>query len=205
MIMTNILYSFRRCPYAMRARMALKYSGIQVEIHEVSLKDKPKAMLELSPKGQVPVLVIRNKVIDESMKIMFLSLLVSDPDGWIHEDEKIMQQVEDLITMNDNSFKENLDNYKYFSKEQKQSLEECRAKGEEFLKILEEKLSHNKYLFGDKMLCCDIAIFPFIRQFAHVDKEWFYQSPYKNLQKWLDHLLASDLFHAIMIKDLKEL
>lgn len=203
--MTNILYSFRRCPYAMRARMALKYSGIKVAIHEVSLKDKPKALLELSPKGQVPVLVIHNKVIDESMKIMFLSLLVNDPDGWIHEDEKIMQQAEDLITMNDHSFKEHLDHYKYFNKEQTQRLEECRAKGEEFLKILEEKLSQNRYLFGDKMLCCDIAIFPFIRQFAHVDTEWFYQSPYKYVQKWLDHFLESTLFNDIMIKDLKAL
>lgn len=203
--MTNILYSFRRCPYAMRARMALKYSGVKVKIHEVSLKDKPQSLLDISPKGQVPVLFINNKVIDESMEIVYFALSVNDPDGWINQDEKIITQIEELITINDNSFKENLDKYKYFDENKGESLESCRSKGEEFLKILENELSENNYLFGNKILYGDIAIFPFIRQFVNVDKTWFYQSPYKNLQKWLDNLLESKLFNDIMIKNLKEL
>ena len=181
--MTNILYSFRRCPYAMRARMALKYSGINVQIYEVSLKDKPESMLKISPKGQVPVLVMNNKVIDESRDIISFALSVNDPDGWLSQDEEIKKQIEALITMNDHSFKENLDKYKYFDKNQTESLEKCRLEGEEFLKILETKLSKNNYLFGNKILYGDIAIFPFIRQFAHVDKIWFDQSSCKKLTK----------------------
>lgn len=204
--MTNILYSFRRCPYAMRARMALKYCGIKVKIHEVSLKDKPESMLKISPKGQVPVLVTSDKkVIDESMEIISFALSVSDPDGWLSPDEKTHQIMEELIYINDTSFKENLDKYKYFDKNQEISVEKCRAHGEEFLKILESRLRKNKYLFGDKIHYGDIAIFPFIRQFAHVDKIWFYQSPYQGLQQWLNDFLESKSFREIMIKDLENL
>jgi glutathione S-transferase len=190
----------------MRARMALKYSGIKVKIHEVSLKDKPASMLKLSPKGQVPVLLINNeKTIDESRDIIAFALSVNDPDGWLSKDKKILTEIEKLITINDNGFKESLDKYKYFTKQQTESLESCRSKGEEFLKILEEKLSENTYLFGNKISYGDVAIFPFIRQFAHVDKTWFYQSPYNNLQKWLDNFLESKLFNDIMPKGLAEM
>lgn len=204
--MTHILYSFRRCPYAMRARMALKYSGVKVKIHEVSLKNKPESMLQISPKGQVPVLLTSDgRVIDESMDIILFALSLRDEDGWLGKDENVRKQMDEYIKINDNGFKKSLDQYKYYDGRKAGSLEEYRSQGEEFLAILDKQLRDKQYVFGDKMLYGDIAIFPFIRQFAHVDKEWFYQSGYDYVIKWLDNLLASALFKEIMVKDLQAL
>lgn len=201
----NVLYSFRRCPYAIRARMALKYSGISVVIYEVSLKDKPTCLLKISPKGQVPVLVTKGVVIDESMAIILYALSEHDPDGWLGKDDRIRAQMSELVLMNDTHFKKNLDAYKYFDINDETSLSNCRANGEAFLKLLENRLNESEYLFGDKMSYVDISIFPFVRQYAHVDLPWFSQAPYPKVQKWLAHWLASTLFNEVMVKGLKEL
>ena len=196
------LYSFRRCPYAMRARMALRYSGIPVDIHEVSLKAKPQEMLRLSPKGTVPVLVLQDgTVIDESLDVMRYALAQNDPDDWLMQGRN--EQVtlaESLIAENDNAFKAALDRYKYAIRYPEKSREESRAEGEVFLQQLENLLGNTRYLCRDTCSYADIAIFPFIRQFALADEAWFAQSPYTALQNWLDGLIKSQLFLGIMEK-----
>lgn len=197
-----LLYSFRRCPYAMRARMALRYSGLPLEIHEVSLKAKPEEMLRLSPKGTVPVLVLPNgTVIDESLDIMRWALTENDPDDWLmlgHSEET--QLAAALIMENDGPFKQALDRYKYSIRYPEQPRDDYRAQGEVFLTRLEGLLSDKPWLCRDACSYADIAIFPFIRQFASADETWFSQSPYPNLQDWLQALITSSLFIQIMQK-----
>jgi len=190
-----ILYSFRRCPYAMRARMALKYSGINVEIREVKLSNKPQEMLNYSSKGTVPVLILSNaQVIDESLDIMLWAISQHDPNNWQLEEFK------QLIDENDSVFKQYLDKYKYSVRYPEHSTEYYRQQGEVFLQQLEQNLAKHKYLLCDQITIADVAIFPFIRQYAHVDKQWFDQTPYRQLQTWFDEFLQSDLFNAIMKK-----
>ena len=200
-----ILYSFRRCPYAIRARMALVYSQQTVQLREVVLKNKPIAMLQASQKGTVPVLVLAdtsagNKVIDESLEIMLWSLERYDPKKWLPINAKNHAIQLSLIEHNDNTFKRHLDHYKYADRFPEQSAEFYRSQSEGFLQTLDSKLRLNQYLFGPTPTLADIAIFPFIRQFAHVDKAWFDQTDYPKLQAWLDHFLQSDLFNRIMPK-----
>jgi len=198
-----ILYSFRRCPYAMRARMALKYSGVKLEIREIILRDKPQAMLQASPKGTVPVLMLPNhKIIDESRDIMNWAISINDPQAWQKGyAEAELNTINALIDKNDSSFKVNLDRYKYPNRYVEATALDYRQKGEEFLQELEALLQSNQYLFADKISIADIAIFPFIRQFAHVDKEWFFNNDsYPKLQKWLNGLMESKLFLSIMTK-----
>lgn len=197
-----ILYSFRRCPYAIRARMALQYSGVDVELREVVLSQKPESMLSYSPKGTVPVLVLADAtVIDESRDIILWALAVNDPDQWLLENNKeFLGVAETLIDENDSSFKQSLDNYKYNERCLEHPADYYRAKGQAFLEKLEARLSVSKYLMSDRLSVADIAIFPFVRQFAFVDKVWFFQTPYKNLQIWLDDILQSALFEKIMRK-----
>lgn len=192
-----ILYSYRRCPYAMRARMALHYAGIKVEIREIALRDKPQHMLAVSPKGTVPVLVLADgKIIDESLDVMTWALAQNDPDTWLTSDPRCVE----LIAENDGSFKRALDQYKYASRFPEQSAEHYRQQGEVFLAKLEALLSHHRYLLGNNLTQADIAIFPFIRQFSMVDAAWFAASDYPCLRNWLDALVASDLFESIMKK-----
>lgn len=195
-----ILYSFRRCPYAMRARMAIRAASIKVEHIEVALKNKPQSLLDYSPKGTVPVVVTSDgKVIDESRDIMLWALQQSDPDNWLlNNDKSIQDRMTQLINQCDTEFKPLLDRYKYFDRHPEQTQEEYRIQAEVFLKTLEENLSTNIFLIDEKMRFADVAIFPFIRQFAGVDNNWFAQSPYKNLQRWLDTCINSDLFKAVM-------
>ena len=195
-----ILYSFRRCPYAMRARMAIRAAGIKVEHIEVALKNKPQSLLDYSPKGTVPVVITPNgKVIDESRDIMLWALQQSDPNNWLLKDDQLkQQQMTRLIDKCDTEFKPLLDRYKYFDRHPEQTQEEYRHQAEVFLKILEDNLSKNIFLTDEVMRLADVAIFPFIRQFAGVDNSWFAQSPYKNSQRWLDACINTDLFKAVI-------
>ncbi|MGP6421421.1 glutathione S-transferase [Pseudomonas putida] len=193
----NTLYSFRRCPYAMRARMALRYSEVPVEIVEVSLKAKPAAMLAISPKGTVPVLDANGQVIDESLEIMRWALAQHDPDDWLLGGDS---RIAELIEANDQGFKVHLNRYKYAERYPEQPMEVYRAEGALFLQRLDELLEGRDYLLSDHLSLADVALLPFVRQFAHVDREWFAQTPYIRLQAWLQRLLESDLFTSIMKK-----
>ena len=193
----NTLYSFRRCPYAMRARMALRYSGVPVEIVEVSLKAKPAAMLAISPKGTVPVLDANGQVIDESLEIMRWALAQNDPDDWLLGGDS---RIAGLIEANDQGFKVHLNRYKYAERYPEQPMEVYRAEGALFLQRLDGLLEGRDYLLSDHLSLADVALLPFVRQFAHVDREWFAQTPYVRLQAWLQGFLESELFTAIMKK-----
>jgi len=197
----NTLYSFRRCPYAMRARMALRYADVPVEIVEVSLKDKPAQMLALSPKGTVPVLDADGVVIDESLQIMRWALAQNDPDDWLLAGDSFAALwMEKLIQGNDQIFKTALNRYKYAERYPEQPMEAYRAEGGLFLQKLDELLEGREYLLADHQSLADIALLPFVRQFAHVDREWFAQTPYVRLQAWLQRFLESELFTSIMKK-----
>ena len=196
-----ILYSFRRCPYAMRARMALYTSNIDVELREVHLANKPFEMLAASSKGTVPVLVTTNEVIDESIDIMRWALSINDPQGWLSAySTEIISDMDSLIVENDTNFKQHLDHYKYAERFPEFSEQYYREQGETFLGLLEQRLNSSTYLFSEQVSFADIAIFPFVRQFASVDKVWFEQSPYTRLQHWLQSLIASDNFISVMAK-----
>lgn len=194
----HILYSYRRCPYAMRARMALTKANIAFEIREISFRDKPSSLLQVSPKGTVPVLVLEEgDVIDESIDIVFWALTLNDPDNWLAIDREVADA---LIAENDGDFKINLDRYKYPERFPDMPQADYRARGETFLQKLEKRLNQHQYLMCDTVSVADIAIFPFIRQFANVDRAWFDTATYPRLRDWLNALLAWDLFEAIMKK-----
>lgn len=197
-----VLYSFRRCPYAMRARMAIAVSAVVVELREVDLRSKPVEMLAASPKATVPVLVLEDKtVIDESLGIMHWALNQNDPEHWLDSfSDEQQNRMADLIEENDTHFKQQLDHYKYADRFPAQSQEYYRSQGEDFLKKLNKRLQHTACLFGDRLSLADIAIFPFIRQFAHVDKKWFESTEYSHLQQWLAVLLESETFSVAMQK-----
>jgi glutathione S-transferase len=198
---TPTLYSFRRCPYAMRARMAVRYAGCAVEIVEVSLKAKPVEMLERSPKGTVPVLVLGDQVLEQSLDIMRWALAQSDPDDWLMADDEVARLlIADLIARNDGSFKTSLDQYKYAVRYPEFSQEEYRQRGEVFLSELEDRLGSQRFLVSDHLTLADVALAPFVRQFCFVDPEWFWQSPYPKLREWLQRFLESALFIQAMQK-----
>ncbi len=193
------LYSFRRCPYAMRARLGLLYAKIPVELREIILKNKPPQMLDISPKGTVPVLQLSDdRVIEESREIMTWALGQHDPQGLL--DSKILEQANALIDNNDNEFKPWLDRYKYADHYPEMTQIEYRQRGEAFLQILEDLLTQNDYLLGNSISIADIGIMPFVRQFAHVDRDIFYDLPYPNLQHWLQYWLKHPLFIQTMTK-----
>jgi|TARA_R100000455_G_scaffold14891_1_gene7162 glutathione S-transferase len=196
-----ILYSFRRCPYAMRARMAILGSGRPVELRNILLKDKPPEMLTASPKGTVPVLVLDNgDVLEESIDIMLWALSGHDPDGWLPHDRTASDTAFDLIAENDGHFKTNLDRYKYHVRFPDHPREAYRAEGEAFLSRLEQRLASNRYLLGERQTLADIAIFPFIRQFANVDPDWFANAPYPRVRAWLTDFTNGTAFRDIMKK-----
>lgn len=193
-----ILYSYRRCPYAMRARMALWAAKIQVELREVSLREKPQHLLQISPKGTVPVLQLADgTVLEQSLDIMRWALLQNDALGWLKED---MLMVDSLISVNDGEFKKALDRYKYPERYPEQSVLFYREQGEQFLRRLEALLTEHRFLLGDSASMADVAIFPFIRQFAAVDAQWFGQSAYSRLREWLAGWVGGELFAEVMQK-----
>lgn len=182
--------------------MALRYSSIPVDIHEVSLKDKPAEMLKVSPKGTVPVLVLQGgTIIDESLEIMRWALAQHDPEHWLMSGcAEQVALAETLIAENDSSFKQALDRYKYSIRYPEESSEVYREQGEIFLAKLETLLDRTPFLCRSARSYADIAIFPFIRQFASVDDEWFTTSPYPRLRQWLSQLVDSPLFMQVMQK-----
>jgi len=193
------LFSYRRCPYAMRARMALVESNIEFDIYEISLRSKPREMLLISPKGTVPVLRLGKLVLDESLEIM----------KWAYENSnnhslsmmpKDTLIVDELISLNDGQFKESLDCYKYYERFPEKSKLEHREHCCLFIDILEQRLEKMPFLMGDKRTIVDISIFPFIRQFVGIDQDWFGKSKYTRVRKWLATLIDSELYKKIMEK-----
>ena len=195
----DCLYSFRRCPYAMRARLGVLFAGLQVGLREVTLKNKPAQMLAISPKGTVPVLELADgAVIEESRDIMVWALEQQDPQGLL--EATIFPKANDLIEQNDNEFKYWLDRYKYADRHPELSPNEHRANTEPMITDLNDQLKDRSFLLGEQLTLVDVALFPFIRQYAHVDKKWFDQLPVPHLQRWLSHFLNSPLFQVVMTK-----
>ncbi len=189
-----ILYSFRRCPYAMRARMALLVGGAAFDRVEVKLCDKPAALLAASPKGTVPVLVLPDgRVIDESLDIMRHALATNDPEHWLAGDDT------SLIAANDGPFKHHLDRYKYPDRHDSNAPEH-RAAGLVLLGVLETRLAGMTNLCGNTCSLTDIALIPFVRQFAAVDRNWFAAQDIPQVQRWLAMHVASDVFVMAMVK-----
>ena len=178
--------------------MALKYAGIQFEHREIALRNKPKSMLLASPKGTVPVLCINQIVLDQSLDIMRWALEQSDPDGWSKVDE-----VESSIWIekNDGPFKALLDQYKYLNRFPDLRREDVvSAAIDLMLQPMEMRLNSSQYLLGNQMSWVDVAIFPFIRQFAAVNQTWFDEQAFASLQNWLNQHLQSELFRSVMDK-----
>ena len=202
--MSVVLYSYRRCPYAMRARMALWCAEIALDVREISLRDKPPELLAISPKGTVPVLHCADgQVIDQSLDIMRWALQQYDPLGWLRweEDSEDFARQESLITCNDTTFKYWLDRYKYAERypEFDQTYYRHQALSCQ-LEVLEQRLSQSAFLGGETADLSDVALFPFIRQFAAVDTSWFDASPYSATRQWLRGWVESELFKKIMAK-----
>ncbi|MDF2365699.1 glutathione S-transferase [Sneathiella sp.] len=196
-----VLYSFRRCPYAMRARMAIACSGAIVELRDILLKDKPAEMITASPKATVPVLMLADgEVLEESLDIMLWALAQNDPESWLPEDRTARKEIFALIEENDGPFKSSLDRYKYHIRFPEKLREDYREEGEAFLRKLEQKLSDRPFLMADKVTLADIAIFPFVRQFANSDITWFNAAPYPHLHRWMEGFLSSERFAYIMKK-----
>ncbi len=191
-----VLWTFRRCPYAMRARLAIAASGCQVELREILLKDKPAPFLAASPKGTVPVVVTGDQVIEESRDVMQWALSQHDPEGWLD----MPDNGHALIDACDGPFKQALDHTKYAVRfpDRDENLE--RAKALTHLQDWNDRLLRTAFLMGPRRTLADMAILPFVRQFANTDRAWFDAQGLTALTKWLDDFLLSDRFNAIMTK-----
>ena len=201
--MSAILYSFRRCPYAMRGRMGLKVSGLDYEHREIILRDKPQEMLDASPKGTVPVYIKDDgEIIEESLDLLNWALAQNDPLGWLDCD---MTEANALIKANDTDFKHHLDRYKYASRYSDKAKRGDidmghRLEAEKHIQNLENKLVVGPFLLGNKQTIADIAIFPFIRQFSNVEPDWWAIAPYPKTRNWLLSHVESALFKSTMRK-----
>ena len=199
-----VLYSFRRCPYAMRARLALHASGLAHEHREVVLKNKPAHMLALSPKGTVPVLWLRGtageKVLEQSLDIMLWALGQHDPQCWLPASDEAMADARTLITHNDGPFKQQLDRYKYPNRSGLDSGAADRDEAALWLQTLDARLGTQFFLTGHRWGLADAAIAPFVRQYAHTDPAWFAAQPWPALRPWLAAFESSARFVAIMVK-----
>jgi len=196
------LYSLQNCPYAMRARLGLLVAKQTVKLRAISLKDKPLEMLQASPKGEVPVLVLSDSsVIDESLEIMLWALTQSDPDNLLYSDTpKTRTAMFELVHTHDTTFKIWLEKYKHAKRYHDISKDHYRQQCELFILQLEQRLKSHTYFMGDKPSLADYAILPFIRQFSRVERSWYLQAPYPNLQRWLTTHLQSKLFSKAMTK-----
>ncbi|MFA5488076.1 MAG: glutathione S-transferase [Candidimonas sp.] len=196
-----VLYSFRRCPYAMRARLALAAGDSRCELREVVLRDKPQAMLAVSPKATVPVLVLADgTVIDQSLDIMLWALRRHDPWSWMQPESGDLAQMLAMIRECDASFKRCLDRYKYPDRYDLASGIPYREQARPWLHELDCRLRTDAYLFGRRAALADMAVLPFVRQFAHVDKAWFDGQDWPGLSRWLTAWMRSELFERIMQK-----
>ncbi len=196
-----LLYSFRRCPYAMRARMGLFAANKQVELREIVLRAKPAHMLEISPKATVPVLLLMDgQVIDESLDIMLWALGNNDPQGWLQPDKEKLDDMLALIAELDGSFKHHLDHYKYASRYEGADAVAHRSMALVALAPLCARLERTTQLFGERVSLADIALFPFVRQFANTDRDWFDDQAPHCLKNWLVGHETSDLFANIFLK-----
>ena len=185
----------------MRAHMALKKSGLKIERREVDLKQMPDELLKASTKATVPVLVLPGEIVfDESWDILKWAIAQKDPDNWLGDNKQFLPDTEMLVETNDFSFKNDLDRYKYADRFPEHSAEHYRHACEDFIEELEAMLSINKSLLADQLSIADIAVFPFVRQFSLVDKNWFDQSSYTNVQRWLENLINTELFKNIFQK-----
>jgi len=191
-----ILWTFRRCPYAMRARLAIWSSGQKVALREILLKDKPAPFLAASPKATVPVVQDGDIVIEQSREVMLWALGRNDPEGWL----EMPQEGHALIDTSDGPFKTALDHTKYAVRFPDRDEAEERAKAMVFLTELNDRLTQSRFLMGSRRSLADMAILPFVRQFANTDRDWFNAQGLGPLTKWLDDFLASDRFRAIMTK-----
>jgi glutathione S-transferase len=194
-----ILYSFRRCPYAMRARLAIDASGVACELREITLRDKPVDMLRASPKATVPVLIDEEGVvIDESLEIMIWALRRHDPEHWLKPERGDASEMMSLIERFDSEFKEHLDRYKYPGRFADADPAFSRSEASRLLIKSEERLQVTRFLFGSHATLADIAIAPFVRQFANVDIAWFEQQSWTQLTGWLAAIVNSPRFVRIM-------
>ncbi|MCD8505013.1 MAG: glutathione S-transferase N-terminal domain-containing protein [Burkholderiaceae bacterium] len=195
-----LLYSYRRCPYAMRARMALRVAGIQCKIIDIHLRHKPEHMLRVSPKGTVPVLCLStDEVIDESLDIMRWALHKNDPQQWLDGLHNAKAQY--LLLQTDGPFKQALDQYKYASRFPEANPVQSRQRAmASLIEPLADHLKHQPFIGGDKPVLQDVAIFPFVRQFAGVEPSWFESHVDVSVRDWLHGWVSSELFVAIMQK-----
>ena len=196
-----ILYTFRRCPYAMRARFAIRSSQIVVEVREIKLTENPSEFLKSSPKGTVPVLITNSgEILEESLDIIYWALNKNDPNKWLAKGKLENQDIIKLLYDLENKFKPNLDKYKYPSRFSGVDQFFHRDKNLCFLKKLNSYLENNKSLNCEHLTLLDYAIFPFIRQFRNVDQVWFDKLNFSFLNKWINQIIDSEDFSSIMKK-----
>lgn len=197
-----LLYSLQHCPYAMRARMGILMAEQQVVLRAIKTKNKPPHLLQISPKGTVPVLLLpNNHVIDESLEIMLWALKQNDPHNLLHaHDPLALARMLKLINLNDTQFKPVLEKYKFYARTKDMAQIYYQQACEEFIKQFEAKLTAHKYLMGDDKSLADYALLPFIRQFARVDKHWYLQSEYSHVRAWLNEFLHAPMFTKVMTK-----
>lgn len=197
-----ILYSLRNCPYAMRARIAIFKSKQTVILRDLVLSDKPKELIAASPKATVPVLVLpKSIVLEESVDVMLWALNETDPDDLLQsKSDCSLSEMLTLINTFDHDFKTCLEQYKCAKRYRESNIVECREVCEQYLKILEHRLISNKFLMSNTESLVDIALVPFIRQFARVERQWYLQSPYPNVRQWLNSYLQSAMFTKVMAK-----
>ena len=191
-----ILYSFRRCPYAMRARLAIYVSNIKVQLREILLRNKAPEFLLASAKGTVPVLITQKEVIEESLDIMVWSLKQEDPEHWLN----MPAEGYNWISRNDGPFKKAVDHTKYSTRFPDLDPKLERAKALEFLTDLNLQIGNSKWMFGKDCSLADMALLPFIRQFSNIDSHWFYSQNLPNVHKWLNYFLETNHFLQVMKK-----
>ncbi len=219
-----VLYSLRNCPYAMRARIAIFKSQQPVALRDVVLTNKPAEMILASPKATVPILVLNEldklseesgadsaidtvkapretHVIDESLDVMLWALQASDPQDLLHSAQpEMLTQMLTLINDFDVEFKQRIEAYKCSKRYHETNLTECRNACEEYIIRLEQRLTQHEFLMSERESLVDIALLPFIRQFARIERQWYLQSPYPKLKQWLNNYLQSPMFTKVMSK-----